>query len=68
MSEVTKPWVAYKVLGAGAIHPREGFRYAYENGADFLCVGMFDFQVAEDVEIALAALEKTRNRDRPWCA
>lgn len=68
MQEVDKPWIAYKVLGAGAIHPNEGFRYAYQNGADFLCVGMFDFQVAEDVGIALNALERTRQRERAWCA
>ncbi len=68
MSEVAKPWIAYKVLGAGAIHPREGFRYAFENGADFLCVGMFDFQVAEDVELAKMALDRVKQRDRPWCA
>jgi hypothetical protein len=28
---------------------------------------MFDFQVAEDVSLALAALEKNRLRNRPWC-
>ncbi len=68
MQEVGKPWIAYKVLGAGAIHPREGFRYAYENGADFLCVGMFDFQVAENVQLARGAVDQARLRDRPWCA
>jgi hypothetical protein len=68
MQEVDKPWIAYKVLGAGAIHPNEGFRYAYQNGADFLCVGMFDFQVAEDVQIALNALDRAKQRDRQWCA
>ncbi|MCX6905813.1 MAG: hypothetical protein NTW03_20495 [Verrucomicrobia bacterium] len=68
MQEVDKPWIAYKVLGAGAIHPNEGFRYAYQNGADFLCVGMFDFQVAEDVEIALSALDRARQRERLWSA
>jgi len=68
MEEVDRPWIAYKVLGAGAIHPREGFQYAYQSGADFLCVGMFDFQVAEDVELAQLALEKSRSRSRPWCA
>jgi len=68
MDEVDRPWIAYKVLGAGAIHPREGFQYAYQSGADFLCVGMFDFQVAEDVELAQLALEKTRTRSRAWCA
>ena len=68
MKNVEIPWIAYKVLAAGAIHPREGFRYAFENGADFVCVGMLDYQVEEDVGIAkdiLAELEKT-GRDRPW--
>ena len=68
MQEVEVPWIAYKVLGAGAIHPREGFQYAFQNGADFLCLGMFDFHVAEDVELAHSALEKSRIRNRPWCA
>jgi len=52
MKKVNSPWIAFKVLAAGAIHPREGFKYAYENGADFICVGMFDFQVRENVIIA----------------
>lgn len=68
MQEVEKPWIAYKVLGAGAIHPNEGFRYAFQNGADFVCVGMFDFQVAEDVQIARSALDTAKYRDRLWCA
>lgn len=67
MQEVDRPWIAYKVLGAGAIHPREGFQYAFQHGADFLCVGMFDFQVAEDVELARQALAKCQVRPRPWC-
>ena len=68
MEGVDTPWIAYKVLGAGAIHPREGFAHAFQSGADFLCVGMFDFQVAEDVELARVALEKSRQRNRSWCA
>jgi hypothetical protein len=68
MQEVEKPWIAYKVLGAGAIHPNAGFNYAFQNGADFVCVGMFDFQVAEDVQIALNAIDEAKNRDRLWCA
>jgi hypothetical protein len=68
MAEVDRPWIAYKVLGAGAIHPREGFQYAFENGADFICVGMFDFQVAEDVELARVAIQKAQRREREWCA
>jgi len=65
MRNIDKPWIAYKVLAAGAIHPRKGFEYAFNNGADFLCVGMFDFQIEEDVEIAKKALSQVE-RDRPW--
>jgi len=68
MEEVTRPWLAYKVLAAGAIDPAEGFRFAFENGADFVVAGMFDFQVQEDASIAkqiLAELAKIQ-RKRPW--
>ena len=68
MKDVTKPWVAFKVLGAGAITPQEGFEYAVKNGADFLCVGMFDFQVVEDVVIAKKVFEEQKDRSRPWRA
>ncbi len=68
MKEVEKPWIAYKVLAAGAIHPRSGFDYAFKNGADFACVGMFDFQVREDQEIAREVIARYKNRARPWRA
>jgi uncharacterized membrane protein YphA (DoxX/SURF4 family) len=66
MKKVEKPWVAYKVLGAGAIHPKEGFRYAFENGADFAVVGMFDFQLIENANIVCETLSNITERERPW--
>jgi len=68
MKGLKEPWIAFKVLAAGAVQPRAGFRFAFEGGADFLCVGMFDFQVREDVIIAREILSGQISRSRPWCA
>jgi serine/threonine protein kinase len=66
MQEVQKPWIAFKVLAAGAIRPESGFKYAFENGADFICVGMFDFQVEQNVALVKGVLQQTQNRQREW--
>ncbi len=65
MKTCSKPWIAYKVLAAGAIQPADGFKYAFQNGADFACVGMLDFQVREDAVITKTIL-KDLTRVRPW--
>jgi hypothetical protein len=66
MGTLPEPWIAFKVLAAGAIKPEVGLKYAFENGADFVCLGMYDFQIVEDVNIALNVLEKINDRQRPW--
>jgi len=68
MKTVEKPWIAFKVMAAGAIHPSEAFEYAFANGADFICAGMFDFQVIEDTIIAVNKLQQVakQGRARLW--
>ena len=65
MKDVEKPWLAFKVMAAGAIPPRDAFTYAFANGADHILVGMFDFEIAEDVTIAKSVLAEIE-RTRPW--
>jgi hypothetical protein len=67
MKTVECPWIAFKVMAAGAISPFKAFKHAFEGGADFILAGMFDFQIALDVRLANAALAKL-NRQRPWRA
>ena len=66
METVTKPWIAYKVMAAGAIHPKDAFKFAFKNGADFILAGMFDFQIVQDVVFARNALQAAQKRGRVW--
>jgi hypothetical protein len=68
MQAVKTPWIAFKVLAGGAILPPDGFKFAFENGADFICVGMLDFQIVQNVNTALDVLANVKSRPRPWCA
>jgi hypothetical protein len=66
MQDVEVPWIAFKVLAAGAIPPEEGIDYAFASGADFICLGMFDFQVEEDAKLARKSIAKANRRKRAW--
>lgn len=67
MKAVQKPWIAFKVMAAGAIPAKEAFQHSFDNGADFVLAGMFDFQIEEDAQIARDAIVKAK-RSRPWMA
>jgi hypothetical protein len=67
MLKKKQPWIAFKVLAAGAIEPKSAFTYAFENGVDFVAVGMFDFNIADDVK-ALKDVLKDLKRQRGWMA
>lgn len=68
MKTTSTPWIGFKVLAAGAIKPEDGFRFAFQNGADFIAVGMLDFFVKENVEMARQVLADPDvvNRSRQW--
>lgn len=66
VNRVKVPVVGFKVLAAGAITPEDGFNWAFENGADFICVGMFDFQIVNDVNICIDILNNLETRKREW--
>lgn len=68
MKTVAKPWVAFKVMAAGAIPAQVGINHAFQHGADFVIAGMFDFQIASDIDIVVKALKRAKRRERPWRA
>jgi hypothetical protein len=66
MKTVRKPWIAFEVMAAGAIPPKDAFPYALNNGADFVLAGMFDFDIAENCDLIRTAVAQGRTRPRPW--
>lgn len=66
VQKVNKPVVGFKVLAGGALVPEDGFQWAFDNGADFIEVGMFDFQIVGNVIQTIKSVEKAQNRSRPW--
>ena len=66
VERATVPVMGFKVLAAGAIKPEDGFNWAFKNGADFICVGMFDFQIVNDVNITIDTLNNLQGRTRNW--
>jgi len=66
MKNLPKPWIGFKVLAAGALEVADSFKYAFENGTDFIHVGMFDFQIVNDVNITSQILSGNLTRTRPW--
>ena len=65
MKDVEKPWIAFKVMAAGAIPPKDAFQYVFDNGADHVLAGMFDFEIAEDAGLVKDILPNVQ-RTRPW--
>lgn len=60
------PIFGFKTMAGGAIPPKDGFRYAFENGAEFIDVGMFDYQVVDNVNLVIEILGSLEKRERPW--
>ncbi|MHC4562757.1 MAG: hypothetical protein ACYS8X_08315 [Planctomycetota bacterium] len=69
MQTVDKPWIAFKTMAAGTIPPKDALEYVFANGADFVFFGMFDYEIAGDMEIAAEVLADRLRKDRarPWC-
>lgn len=65
MKAVEKPWIAFKIMAAGAIPPGDAFPYAFNSGADHILVGMFDFEIEQDAAMARKAIAGAK-RVRPW--
>ena len=62
-----EPWIAFKIMAAGAVPPKKAMPFAFNHGADFVCMGMFDFQTVENANLANELFDKGfATRKRPW--
>jgi hypothetical protein len=66
MTTTKKPWIAFKVLGAGRVLPKDGFDLAFKSGADFINVGMYDFQVESNISLVREVVKRHEQRHRAW--
>ena len=67
MESRPEPWIAFKILGAGIEHPKTAIPTSFGGGADFVCLGMYDYQVVEDVNIVNGVFENgLPERKRKW--
>ena len=61
------PWIAFKILAAGAIKPEIAVPETFRKGADFICLGMYDFQIVENANMITETLDKGfPDRKRRW--
>ena len=72
MATLEQPWIAFKIMAAGAIRPQDAVPFAFKGGADFVCMGMYDFQIVEDVNFFTdffpTVYPNCEGRKRPWRA
>jgi hypothetical protein len=66
VNKTTIPVMGFKTMAAGAIPPKDGIRWAFENGADFVNAGMLDFQLVNDINLVTDILNNLPNRKRGW--
>jgi len=66
MQQVNVPWIGFKTLASGAVQAEDGFRFAFESGADFISVGMFDFHLERNIKSTMNVLKSLQERERKW--
>lgn len=66
VNKTTVPVIGFKTMAAGAIPPKDGIRWAFGNGADFVNAGMLDFQLIGDINTTISILNDLPERRRKW--